>query len=133
MKTSSALKPSAKQPSAQVRTYLAALPANARKHVQKLRQTIRAAAPGAVEGFGYGMPAFALDGRPFIWYSAWKHHTGFYPLSRATGHALSAELAGYKTTGRGTLRFRSDQPLPTGLIKRLVKARLEELRMKQKS
>jgi hypothetical protein len=59
MKSSSSLKHSAKQHSLQVRTYLATLPADTRRHVQKLREAIRAAAPGAVESFGYGMPAFS--------------------------------------------------------------------------
>jgi uncharacterized protein YdhG (YjbR/CyaY superfamily) len=62
MKSSSSLKHGAKQPSLQVQTYLAALPADTRRHVQKLREAIRTAAPGAVESFGYGMPAFRLGG-----------------------------------------------------------------------
>jgi uncharacterized protein YdhG (YjbR/CyaY superfamily) len=131
MKTSSSsLKPGAKQPSLQVRTYLAALPGDTRRHVQKLREAIRAAAPGAVESFGYGMPAFALDGKPFVWYAAWKHHCSLYPLSEATRRALAAELEGYETSGKGTIRFRLDEPLPAALVRRLVKARVAELRRK---
>jgi len=103
-------------PSAQVETYLAALPADTRRHVQELRDAIRAAAPGAVESFGYGMPAFSLDGKPFVWYGAWKHHSSFYPLSQATTHALASELEGYDISGKGTIRFRLDQPLPTALV-----------------
>ena len=118
--------------SAQVRTYLAALPADTRRHMRKLREAIRAAAPGAVESFGYGMPAFSLDGRPFIWYGAWKHHSSLYPLSKATASALAAEVKGYETSGKGTIRFRLDQPLPTDLVTRLVQARIAELRKKRK-
>jgi len=131
MKSSSPLKPDANDPNLQVRTYLAALPADARGHVEKLRAAIRAAAPGAVESFGYGMPAFALDGKPFVWYAAWKHHVSFYPLSGATRRALAAEIEGFETSGRGTIRFRLDAPLPVALVKRLVKARLAELPKKR--
>src|SRR5258708_8588482 len=120
------------QPSMKVRTSLAALPPDTRRHVEKRRATIRGAAPAAVESFGYGMPAFALDGKAFVWYAAWKHHSSFYPLSKATARTLAAELAEYGTSGKGTIRFRVDQPLPTALVKRLVKARIAELRKKQK-
>ena len=132
MKSYSPLKHNAKQASLRVRTYLAALPADTRRQVQKLREAIRAAAPGAVESFGYGMPAFALDGRPFVWYAAWKHHSSLYPLSKATASGFASELEGYEISGKGTIRFRLDEPLPTALVRRLVKARIAELRKKQK-
>ncbi len=94
---------------------------------------IRSAAPEAVESFGYGMPAFELDGKNFLWYSAWKNHISLYPLSEATRRAFADELEGYDTSGKGTIRFRSDADLPTSLIVRLVRARIAELRKKAKS
>jgi uncharacterized protein YdhG (YjbR/CyaY superfamily) len=128
---SSPLKRNSKQPDLQVRNYLAALPPGVRQRLEEMRAAIRAAAPGARETFGYGMPAFSLDGKPFLWYGAWKHHSSLYPLSQATARALSAELEGYDASGRGTIRFRLDQPLPTALVKRLVEIRIAELRKKQ--
>jgi uncharacterized protein YdhG (YjbR/CyaY superfamily) len=128
MTTSSLSKHDAKQPTSQVRAYLEALPGDAREHIQQLRDAIRAAAPGAVESFGYGMPAFALGGKNFVWYGAWKHHSSLYPVSETTRQALAAELEGYETSGKGTIRFRLDEPLPAALVQRLVKARIAELR-----
>jgi uncharacterized protein YdhG (YjbR/CyaY superfamily) len=122
---------SAKDPSLQVRTYLAALQPDARRHIEELREAIRAAAPGAAESFGYGMPAFSLDGKPFVWYAAWKRHSSFYPISKATLRAMAAELEGFETSGKGTIRFRLDEPAPTALVGRIVKARIAELRKKK--
>jgi uncharacterized protein YdhG (YjbR/CyaY superfamily) len=117
----------------EVRTYLAKLPAGLRTQVLNLRDAIRSTAPEAVESFGYGMPAFELDGKNFVWYGAWKNHISFYPLSDATRRALAHEVAGYETSGKGTIRFRSDQDLPTSLVARLVRARIAELRAKAKT
>ena len=134
MTTSSSSRHDAEQAGSKVSAYLEALPGDAREHVQQLRNAIRAAAPGAVESFGYGMPAFALGGKPFVWYGAWKHHSSFYPVGAAIRQALAAELEGYETSGKGTIRFRLDEPLPAALVQRLVKARIAELRKtRQKS
>ena len=124
---------SAAQQSEQVRTYLTALSPDARQHLEKLRATIRAAAPDAVESFSYGIPAFRLDGKGLVWYAAWKQHSSIYPLSTATTRVLARELRGYETSGKGTVRFRLHEPIPTGLVKQLVRARIAELRGKKKS
>jgi len=117
----------------QMQTYLAKLPTSQRAQVMKLRDAIHSAAPEAVESFGYGMPAFALDGKKFIWFGAWKNHISLYPISEATRRALAHEVARYDTSGKGTIRFRSDENLPASLIAKLVKARIAELRQQAKT
>jgi uncharacterized protein YdhG (YjbR/CyaY superfamily) len=111
----------------QVRAYLARLPADSRKRLTQVRSLIRAAAPDAAESISYGIPAFKLDGRPFIYCAGWKHHVSLYPMTAAIRRRFAAELKDYKMS-TGTVQFPLDRPLPVMLVKRLIKARLTEMK-----
>jgi uncharacterized protein YdhG (YjbR/CyaY superfamily) len=108
-----------------VEDYLAALPEEARAALGELRKTIKAAAPEATEMISYQMPAFKDHGQFLVSYAAFKDHCSLFPASKAVMEALGEELKPY-FTGKGTIRFHADKPLPAALVKKLVRVRVEE-------
>jgi len=122
-------KASAVEARAEIATYLAAVPPGARRALQKLRADVRAAAPDAVDGFSYRMPLFRLDGRALVWCAAFKAHTSMYPITPSLLKTHGIDVTGYETS-KGTIRFPLDAPIPSALVKRLVKARIADVRGK---
>ncbi len=108
-----------------VEDYLAALPEEPRAALEKLRKTIKVAAPEATETISYQMPAFKDQGRFLVSFAAFKDHCSLFPASEAVMEAYGEELKSY-FSGKGTLRFTADKPIPAALVKKIVKARLEE-------
>jgi uncharacterized protein YdhG (YjbR/CyaY superfamily) len=105
--------------------YLAGIgDADKRRALQKLRRDIRAAAPGVTECISYGMPGFRLDGRTIVWLGAAAKHCAFYP--GGVPKSFERDLARYETS-KGTIRFPPDDPLPAGLVRKLVKARIAKM------
>jgi len=110
---------------ASVEDYLAAIPEGSRAALEQLRMTIMAAAPEATETISYQMPAFKDHGRLLVYYAAFKDHCSLFPASMAVINAHREELEPYYN-GKGTLHFRFGEPLPAALVRKIVKARLEE-------
>lgn len=103
--------------------YLAAVDADQRAALETLRKNIKAAVPEAEECISYGVPAFRLKGKFLVAYAAAKNHCAFYPGSVI---AKLKELKNYNTS-KGTIRFPADKPLPSALVRKLVKLRIAKI------
>jgi len=108
---------------ASIDEYISGFPEETQKLLLQIRAIIKAAAPDAMETISYGMPAFKTR-KILVYFAGHKNHIGFYP----TGSGIAAfkdELSGYEHS-KGAIRFPLDQPLPAGLITRVVLYRLKE-------
>jgi uncharacterized protein YdhG (YjbR/CyaY superfamily) len=105
--------------------YLATLSDDKRRALEKLRKDIQLAAPKAEECISYGIPGFRLNGKLLVSYAAAAKHCAFYPGS--TLQAFKKEMKDYDTSGKGTLRFSAEEPLPSALVRKIVKARIARL------
>ena len=103
--------------------YLAALPEEARATLEKIRKTIKAAAPKATEGISYQMPMYKQSGM-LMGFAAFKNHCSIFPGAKPM-ETYKDELKAYKTS-KGTIRFPIGKPLPAALVRKLVKARIAE-------
>jgi uncharacterized protein YdhG (YjbR/CyaY superfamily) len=115
-------KPRTKAKPRTIDEYLAALSDDKRAALQRLRKIIRAAAPRAEECISYQLPSFRLDGRGLVWFGAAANHCAIYGVVGAD----KDELKDYDTSGKGTIRFQADNPIPATLVRKLVKARISK-------
>ncbi|HEY5228642.1 MAG TPA: DUF1801 domain-containing protein [Opitutaceae bacterium] len=110
--------------------YLAGAPRQSRGALLKLHTTIRAVVPaGSTEIISYRIPAFSHKG-VLVWYAAFAGHCSLFPKASVI-RKFKEELKGYSTS-TGTVHFPNDKPLPIGLIKRLLRARVAEIGLKKK-
>ena len=103
--------------------YIAKFPNEVQKILEKIRMTIKKAAPDAQETIGYQMPAFALKGH-LVYFAAFKSHIGIYPPVTGGDDKFKKEKSLYEGP-KGNLRFPLDQPIPYSLIGKIVKLRVK--------
>lgn len=109
-----------------VDAYYAALPADQRALLERMRAQVVGLVPDAVEAISYGMPTFKLNGRAVVWLAGWKAHCAIYPLTDAFLEAHAEELKGYRLT-KGSVHFSPEMPLPVALVERLVRERVADV------
>ena len=103
--------------------YIAGFPPDVQKILEKIRTTIKKAAPDAEETISYQMPAFTLNGN-LVYFAGFKNHIGFYPVPTGI-EKFKKELSVYKQ-GKGSVQFPLDKPIPYGLISKIVRFRVKE-------
>ncbi len=109
-----------------VQAYIAECSPESRKVLKQLRALIKATAPRATEKISYGIPTFNLNGHYLVYIAGWRDHISLYPVTGGLAREFKDELKPYRT-GKGTLQFPLAQPIPKGLIRRIVKFRVSEV------
>jgi uncharacterized protein YdhG (YjbR/CyaY superfamily) len=103
--------------------YHEAFPPDTRKKLDEMRKTIQLAAPKAKEVISYNMPAFKQHG-VLVYYAGYNEHIGFYPTASPI-EVFKEDLKSYKTS-KGAIQFPLDKPIPTALVKKITRFRIEE-------
>jgi uncharacterized protein YdhG (YjbR/CyaY superfamily) len=111
---------------ADIDAYLADVPEAHRDVLQRLRAQIRKAAPEATETISYKIPTFKYRGRALLYFASHKDHCSLYPVTDAMLEAGGEEIAS-RVTGKGTIRFKPEEPLPPRVVTRIAKARMHEI------
>ena len=109
-----------------VEDYIASFPPDVQRTLEAVRAVIRSAVPGTEERISYGIPTFALDGRYVVYFSGWKRHVSVYPIPDAHGE-LARQIEPYRS-GKGTMKFPLDKPMPLELIGAVASRLLEQRR-----
>jgi uncharacterized protein YdhG (YjbR/CyaY superfamily) len=105
--------------------YISAAPVESQVVLEEIRRRVHDLAPGVEETISYQMPTFRLNGRSVVHVAAWKHHVSLYPVPDSVDGSLADDLAPY-ASGKGTMRFPLNDPIPYELVERVVQALLEQ-------
>ena len=111
--------------------YIVQQPDETQRLLQRVRNTIRKAVPGAEEVISYQIPAYKLHGAPVLYFAGWKHHYSLYPVNARVVAEFKEELAPYEIS-KGTVRFPLSDPVPVKLIERIAKFRAKEVAEREK-
>jgi uncharacterized protein YdhG (YjbR/CyaY superfamily) len=111
-------------PAKDINEYLKTVPRGSRGVLQKLRRTIKTAAPEAEEGISYRMPVFKFHG-PLVFFAAFENHCSLFVPSKAIVASFRSELRGYYNSG-ATIHFTPDHPLPASLVRKIVRAKIQD-------
>lgn len=111
--------------------YIASFPKEVQSILEKIRQTIRKAAPGVVETISYQIPTFKLNGKNLVHFAAWKNHIGFYATPSGNA-AFKKEISQYKVA-KGSIQFPLEEPIPYDLVAKIVLFRVTESQVKKKT
>ncbi|HEY1024269.1 MAG TPA: DUF1801 domain-containing protein [Sphingobacteriaceae bacterium] len=105
--------------------YIAGFPVNVQNVLEEVRRTVRDTIPDATECISYAIPTFKLNNTNLVHFAAFKNHIGFYPAPTGM-EAFKHDFAGYQT-GKGSVQFPLNEPMPLELIARIVKFRTKEV------
>ena len=105
--------------------YIDRFPRDTQEILKQIRTTIKKVVPDAEETISYGIPTFNLNGTYLIYFAAYKKHIGFYPVPGGI-EKIDKEFASFKTSGKGTIQFPLNKPMPLNMITKLVKFKVKE-------
>jgi len=107
--------------------YIAKCPRPTQRVLARVRSVMRKALPGAEEVISYGIPAYKLHGRIVVYFAGWKEHYSIYPFNKALEARFKEDIAPYDLSGRGTIRFPLDRPVPVRLVAAIARFRANEV------
>lgn len=116
----------AQKPLRTVDDYIARFSPATQAVLERVRGVLRKALPKAEEGISYGIPVLRQHGGAVIYFAGWKAHFSLYPSNTRLEAAFSKELAPYEVSGKGTVRFPLDEPVPVKLVTAIAKFRAKE-------